>query len=34
MSEAEKMLEQDKTVRALKDHMGAVIHKDSIQPLQ
>jgi DNA polymerase-3 subunit gamma/tau len=34
MSEAEKMLEQDKTVRALKDQMGAVIHKDSIQPLQ
>jgi DNA polymerase-3 subunit gamma/tau len=34
MSEAEKMLEQDRTVRALKDQMGAVIHKDSIQPLQ
>ncbi len=34
MSEAENAIEQDSTVKALKEQMGAIVHKDSIQPLQ
>ena len=34
MSEAEKAINEDPTVRALKEQMGAQVVEDSIQPLQ
>jgi hypothetical protein len=34
MSEAEKAISDDPTVRALKEQMGAKVVEDSIQPLQ
>jgi len=34
MSDAERAIEEDPTVRELKDQLGARIVEDSIQPLQ
>ena len=34
MSEAEKAINDDPTVKALKEQMGAQLVEDSIQPLQ
>ena len=34
MNEAERAIEQDQTVRELKERFGAEIVEDSVQPLQ